>query len=230
MSSHLDRVNPNLIVILHYLTKTLWLVLAGVFGLIGYKLYALGVQQTGGAGANLFKLVSFNLTNAGPGLIVMVFALACALVGAARSRVRFGPHGALELRAPHAFIPDDAWRQKQQFKIFHSFSCHIAKNDVNTFALLSSDGEIQLESISWSAVPENVRRSAIAIPREWSAKADPPHRDWTGSIGKWKVRVGTIIIPASDERWYLVSVNTQDPNYQRAISHLETAPLCLFDS
>lgn len=47
MSSHLDRVNLNLVIVLHFVSKAMWLGLAGLFGLIGYKLYALGITQVG---------------------------------------------------------------------------------------------------------------------------------------------------------------------------------------
>jgi hypothetical protein len=89
--NYMQRVNPNLIIVLHYAGKALWLVLATVFGFIGYKLYALGVQSPGNAEATFPLGISFTLDNAGPGLIVMSIALLCSLVGAVKSKVELTP-------------------------------------------------------------------------------------------------------------------------------------------
>jgi hypothetical protein len=88
--SYLNRVNPNLALILQFLSKTAWLVLAGLFGYIGFRLYALGVTATGGAKVK-FLGVDISLDNAGPGLVVMVVALLCALVGAVRTKIVMTP-------------------------------------------------------------------------------------------------------------------------------------------
>jgi hypothetical protein len=95
----MQRVNPNLIIALHYVGKALWIVLAAVFGFIGYKLYALGVQSVGNAQATLPLGISFTLDNAGPGLVVMIMALLCALIGAVKSKVELTPE-AIRLMAP----------------------------------------------------------------------------------------------------------------------------------
>ena len=88
--NYMQRVNPNLIIGLHYASKALWLLLAASFGVIGYQLYALGVQSVGNARVNLLG-ISFTLDNAGPGLVVMVMALSCSLIGAVRSKVELTP-------------------------------------------------------------------------------------------------------------------------------------------
>lgn len=84
--SYIERINPNLVVFLHFLGKTLWLLLAAFFGYIGLKLYSIGITTTGNAKASIFG-VEMTLNNAGPGLVVMVIALLCALVGAIRAKV-----------------------------------------------------------------------------------------------------------------------------------------------
>jgi hypothetical protein len=98
-ANYMQRVNPNLIVLLHYAGKALWLVLATVFGVIGFQLYAIGVQATGDATATLPLGISFSLQGAGPGLVVMVFALLCSLVGAVKAKVELTPE-AIRLMAP----------------------------------------------------------------------------------------------------------------------------------
>lgn len=97
--NYMQRVNPNLIVLLHYAGKALWLVLAAVFGIVGFKLYAIGVQAVGDATATLPLGISFSLQGAGPGLVVMVVALLCSLVGAIKARVELTPE-AIRLMAP----------------------------------------------------------------------------------------------------------------------------------
>jgi hypothetical protein len=89
--NYMQRVNPNLIITLHYAGKALWLVLAAMFGVIGYQLYALGIKAVGNAEATLPLGISFTLRDAGPGLIVMVMALLCSLVGAVKAKVRLTP-------------------------------------------------------------------------------------------------------------------------------------------
>lgn len=89
--NYMQSVNPNLIIALHYAGKALWLVLACILGIIGYQLYALGVKAVGNADAILPLGISFSLHDAGPGLIVMVIALLCSLVGAVKAKIELTP-------------------------------------------------------------------------------------------------------------------------------------------
>jgi hypothetical protein len=98
-ANYMQRVSPNLIVLLHYAGKALWLVLAAAFGFIGFQLYAIGVQAPGNATASLPLGISFSLQGAGPGLVVMVIALLCSLVGAVKAKVELTPE-AIRLMAP----------------------------------------------------------------------------------------------------------------------------------
>lgn len=84
--NYIERTNPNLVVLLHFLSKSLWLFLAAFFGYVGMKLYLIGVTASGNAKATFFG-VEMTLENAGPGLVVMVVALLCSLVGAIRAKV-----------------------------------------------------------------------------------------------------------------------------------------------
>jgi hypothetical protein len=63
MSTFLDRLKANLGVALPYLPRTMWLALAGIFGVIGYKLYALGLQQAGRAVIEPATLSTHSATN-----------------------------------------------------------------------------------------------------------------------------------------------------------------------
>ena len=107
--NYMQRVNPNLIVLLHYAGKALWLVLAAVFGIVGFKLYAIGVQSVGDATATLPLGISFSMQGAGPGLVVMVVALLCSLVGAVKAKVELTPE-AIRLMAP---VPEPSRRNER---------------------------------------------------------------------------------------------------------------------
>jgi hypothetical protein len=48
-------INLNLVIVLHYISKTLWLGLAAFFGVIGFNLYAIGIEQKGPAVIDLSK-------------------------------------------------------------------------------------------------------------------------------------------------------------------------------
>src|SRR6476660_6098547 len=84
--NYLERTNPNLVVILHFLGKSLWILLACVFACVGYKLYAIGISADRQAEIGAPGILCVSLSNAVPGLVVMIAALACAVVGAVRSR------------------------------------------------------------------------------------------------------------------------------------------------
>ena len=86
MINYFNKTNPNLVVILHYLSKTQWVILSALFGYIGFQLYSLGIGTPGNAELALPGL-EITLENAGPGLVVMAVSLACSLVGACRARV-----------------------------------------------------------------------------------------------------------------------------------------------
>jgi len=95
----MQRVNPNLIALLHYTGKVFWLALAAFFRIIGFQLYAIGVQATGDTTATFPLDISFSLHGAGPGLVVMVIALLCSLVGAVKAKVELTPE-AIRIMAP----------------------------------------------------------------------------------------------------------------------------------
>jgi hypothetical protein len=212
--------NPNLIVVLHYVSKTLWLVLAGVFGLIGYKLYALGVQQAGEAGAKFIGLLDFKLTNAGPGLVVMVFALACAFAGAARSKVSFKSDkgGGVDLSLCGSITP--AGGESGDFKIDSSLLRRLTERGDGAFVVVDAGGHVGLQSRAWGAIPDDVRRAVL------SGMQDKEHaKAGSRSEGAWTIRWNPIV--AGDERWLLISAATADPQYQRALAQADTMAIML---
>jgi len=105
--SYLDRTNPNLALFLHFLAKLAWIILAAFFGYIGLELYKAGVSTTGSGRLSVFG-VDMTLENAGPGLVVMVVSLLCALVGAVRAKIELRPDVvtmAAPARQPPAPVP-----------------------------------------------------------------------------------------------------------------------------
>lgn len=85
-ADYLRKTNPNLLVVLHYMSKALWVILSAFFGYIGLRLYSMGIATPSTAELTLGG-VDLTLEDAGPGLVVMVLCLVCALVGACRAKV-----------------------------------------------------------------------------------------------------------------------------------------------
>lgn len=82
----MNSLNPNFVVLLHFLGKLLWILLAAFFGYVGLELYKMGLAG-GTEAAGKFVGIEFTLSNAGPGLVVMVIALICCLIGAVRAKI-----------------------------------------------------------------------------------------------------------------------------------------------
>ena len=99
MNSIVDRTNPNLALILHFFGKVLWILLAAIFGYVGLRLYSIGITDAANVSGDLYGL-KLNLENAGPGLIVMVMALATSVVGVVRSKLEITPCGIVAIAAP----------------------------------------------------------------------------------------------------------------------------------
>jgi hypothetical protein len=201
-ASYLDRLNPNLVVILHYLSKVSWLVLAALFGLVGYKLYAIGIQTTGSTTVNLLG-ISFSLKNAGPGLTVMMFALACSVIGSIRSKIEFLPTK-VTISAPQKTDPSPEPARElatqevlRECKLFGQLLHYLAEGSP-AFVILNSLGRIDLESVSWSAIPEDVQKNAVLNAANWMS-SDKTLSSWSGSIGEWNVRRTLVVSPAQRE-------------------------------
>ncbi len=95
----IDRTNPNLVIILHYCGKALWILLAAFFGYVGLRLYSIGITGPANASANILG-IEVNLENAAPGLIVMVMALVSSVIGAVRSKLEITEGGVSVAAAP----------------------------------------------------------------------------------------------------------------------------------
>src|ERR1700752_1114648 len=88
MTSYIERANPNLIIILHYALKLSWLLLAALFAYIGYKLTLADIAS----GSAEIDFGGFKMSVGGAsGLVLMVVALGCAVVGAINSKVVMRP-------------------------------------------------------------------------------------------------------------------------------------------
>ena len=161
----MQRVNPNLIIVLHYAGKALWLVLAAVFAVIGYQLYALGIQSAGNAQATLPLGISITLDSAGPGLVVMVMALFCSLVGAVRSRVELTPQ-AIHLAASYGVSDPGVIDGIETLEMVWGLTeiCQLYRTPVTD--LVSGEEANQIAELqSRSPVPENWWRDACSIVR-----------------------------------------------------------------
>jgi hypothetical protein len=226
--SRAEQPNPNLLVVLHYISKTLWLALAAFFGIIGYKLYALGVTQTGNAEAKFFGL-GFGLGDAGPGLVVMVFALTCSLIGAIRSKVEFkykDGESDITITRPPPPTPEPisiAASSARECKLFSKLLEHLA-NGPRAFVVLNSQRQIDLESLGWSALPHDIQQRAVSEASLWMS-GRTEYR-WSGPVGNdWTVQ-RTIIQPDADSgtRWCTIGVAPRNLSYQSEISRKDSEP------
>ncbi len=91
-TSYMNGLNPNFIAFLHFLGKLAWILLAAFFGFVGLQLYQLGLASDAAA-TGKFWGIEFTVSDSGPGLIVMVVSLVCALIGAVRSKLTMDSSG-----------------------------------------------------------------------------------------------------------------------------------------
>jgi hypothetical protein len=213
---------PNLLFVLHYVSKALWLVLAGIFGIIGYQLYAMGIAQPGTAVVK-FPWMNFTLKDAGPGLVVMVFALGCSLVGAVRSKVRFrgpGPKGKgkvdIEFSTPGSGDSDTKQFEStgsgsvRECKLFRDLLKYLEMGS-GAYVGLDSQGQIDLESVGWSVVPLDIRQQAVTEGLAWIRSLPKPTGDEKSSqqIGLWIVKRNIVASLRGDKFWCLVQVTAR---------------------
>ena len=226
--SYMDRLDPNLAVKLHYASKAMWILLAGVFGLIGYKLYALGITQTGGAEVGIPGILTFSLKDAGPGLVVMIVALACAVVGTIRSKVTFTPE-LMELTAPSpSSSPTEDKRSHQSKRECRLFGRLVEKlgKGPSAYAILNSESDVDIESMGWSQLPSEVRMTAVDMASRLisSDRIETVRRE---TLRDCVLDIG--IITVDDTRWGLISVKPRDQTLLRSIAHECTRPICHWD-
>jgi hypothetical protein len=227
MDSYLDRVNPNLLITLHYVGKLAWLGLAAVFGLVGYNLYALGIAQTGSADVGVPGILSLTLKDAGPGLIVMVFALVCTVIGTIRSKVVLKP-GEISFSAPlnpDRISPPPAIHSIRECKLFTHLAAYLAKGP-SAFVVLNSLHQVDIESFGWSVVPENVREVTLREIARRAALTDDEGSALTLSISAegWRIRCDPISLDGKVVSW-VVSVEPSNAARQREIASADTRPL-----
>lgn len=224
MNSYMDRTNPNLVIVLHFISKTLWLGLAALFGLVGYKLYALGVQQTGDMEFGIPGVLSFKASAAGPGLVVMIFALACALTGVIRAKVEIGPD-IITMRAPPPGPAKkiDHTLSASECKLFSSL-LHYLTEEPGAFALLNSSAEVDIESMAWSAVPQDLREQAIGAGSKLVSSAGRPNQ-WSGVIQGWKLRCKTIAIIEPEQTWCVISAAPSEAESQVRVAREDARPI-----
>jgi hypothetical protein len=121
----------------------MWVLLAAFFGLIGFALYALGIDHPGDDQIRLLG-ISFTLKDAGPGLVVMIMGLACAVVGATRAKVVITPRSvtfsAPEKSPEKSTIPETVVGvSSRECKVFDQLLDYLAE-ERGAFAILNSRG------------------------------------------------------------------------------------------
>lgn len=232
--SYLDNLDPNLAVKWHYAVKAMWIVLAAIFGLIGYNLYALGISELGSAQGKMLG-ISFTLKDAGPGLIVMIFALVSAVAGVMRSKLILKKSGA-EMLSATASRPKldqsmgDQSKSDQsstRFRLFRDFIRRLAR-EPSAYAILNSEGVVDIESMAWSEVPPSVREAAARLTLKLIS-SDKIQDARNLVVDSCTLHI--CIITVNSARWGMVSVEPalHDGELQSKIAREETRPLCHWD-
>lgn len=214
MMSHLDidKIDPNLWAELNYRSKRNWIILAAIFGVIGLILYLFGISEKSGASGEFVGNLKFSLDNAGPGLIVMLFALACSLVGASRSKIEFTREKATfsaraETDKPSSSIFQEASTRSAYLPVeaFNRSNWNGRSNRI--FAVFNSEKKLVLQSVGWEkAVPEDIKTKAQNFvlekePNHWRAVETSSRTE----ICKWEVMGG--IFHYENQLSYLVVLN-----------------------
>jgi hypothetical protein len=221
-NTYLDRLNPNLLVCLHYASRTMWLVLAGLFGLIGYQLYALGISDHGDATGSFLGL-KFSLHDAGPGLVVMIFALVCSVIGAIRTKLELGPDIVKALAPPPEHRDQTAEERPitgRECKLSHDMLELLMKTK-GAFAMLNSNGEVDIESVGWATISPEIRRPAVMQLAKQIKLGK--HGPWSGKYGD--CTMSGRAISADQKTWCIVELNPTASDAIRQIAQEETRPI-----
>lgn len=89
------------------------------------------------------------------------------------------------------------------------------------FAIVDSGGHLELESISWKVVPEDVQKRAVSEAAKWIASPEATDNGWSGNFGRWKLQVNQIDFKHGN-CWYVVAASSDDREDQSEIAEAET--------
>ena len=218
--NYLNRTNPNLVVILHYLGKTQWVLLAAFFGYIGLSLYSWGISTSGGATASFFG-VKFTLEDAGPGLVVMVFSLLCALVGAVRAKVEM-TEGSIKIAAPPEYAKDEASCSSTP-KLFEDAKLPVDLSVLEHVWGLTEIAMIRTPVAAWASDPERVAILDIQkqdeLPEAWPDRLSEVARNSPG----FRTFLKRIQLKQFNE----LGFKLDEKKYQRILSADFSLPWCV---
>lgn len=228
MPTFVEEVSPNLALKLQFAYRLCWLALAGMFGIFGTYLYSIGITQTGDVTGGLLKLFNIQVTNAGPGLVVMVVSLIVSLIGAMSARVIIRK-GEIIVTAPAPSpspapppIPDRAVLSGRECRLFKQLSDFLSGRSP-AFAILNSHGVVDIESMCWQAVPDDVRQSAVSSAPQYQSQ----HRDSPISwmIESWTIKCRPIFLTDGKElTWLVIEIYNDDPEYIRRFAYEDQRP------
>ena len=223
--NYLNRLNPNLVVILHFLGKLLWIGLACLFALVGYNLYKIGLDVSGNAEIDVTNLFSISLENAGPGLIVMVFALACSVVGVTRSKVTL-KLDEVELQSAQTITPNEENEiTKSEIKIFANLAKDYADREYCAFAVINDQGSIVLESVGWNTIHSDIRKKIINSYLAKRKSVDSAPEDYKSTIEEWIVIWKPIILNSNTDINCAIFATPQVDKLKRDILRKEVGPI-----
>jgi hypothetical protein len=111
--------------------------------------------------------------------------------------------------------------EKRECKLFSSLLQYLAQG-TSAFALLNSSAQIDIESMAWNIVPENVKDEAIRIGAQLIRGAD---NNRNAPILGWNMQFKLIRIVDPKRTWSVISADTDDPSFQQKIAQENVLPI-----
>src|SRR6266446_9242361 len=111
--------------------------------------------------------------------------------------------------------------EKRECKLFSSLLQDLAQGP-SAFALLNSSAQIDIESMAWNVVPENVKDKAIGIGAQLIHGTD---NNRNAIILGWNVQFKLIRIVEPKRTWCVISADTNDPSSQQKIAQENVRPI-----
>jgi len=110
---------------------------------------------------------------------------------------------------------------QRECKLFSPLLQHLAKGS-SAFAILNSSAQVDIESMAWSAVPDDVRQMAVDIGSKLIAAGASGSRKET--ILGWTAHFSMIVVVPTF-RWCAITAATDDPELAQPLATEDTRPI-----
>jgi hypothetical protein len=110
---------------------------------------------------------------------------------------------------------------KRECKLFSSLLRELAQGP-SAFTLLNSSAQVDIESMAWNIVPENVRDRAIRVGEKLIRQAGNRQDE---NIQGWTLQFKLIKIVDPDGTWCVISANTDNSDFQAQLAREDVRPI-----